>query len=356
MLRPTQEERMNTLTRTVLTGLAVAAVMSTPTALDKVSAVTPSEVSMAAQAPAGDMAKFVGTYALVTTEQKDKATGKWAASPDFNSNGYIIYSNTGQMAVHIQPKVRQRMPTPPTGEAAQAAIRGYTAYFGTYTVDEKGKFVVHHRVGQINPGGEVDAKRFYDFVTTPQGRERLILTPAPAGGGSKEEATNHLIWERQHDAPLSAEQKKFVGFWKLLYTDSYRMKDGKEVFHGDRNETRAGTSYIIYTSSGHMMVHLMNKEGRTKYAAAQPTPDEALKAFQSYSGYFGRFITYENQTPQYVIHSQQGTTQPGGYSDQQRFYQFTGDVLRLGGPPNLNAAAELAGGHLYWQKMKMGER
>ena len=39
----------------------------------------------------------------------------------------------------------------------------------------------------------------------------------------------------------------------------------------DRSETRAGTSYIIYTPSGHMMVHLMNKEGRTKYAGAQPT-------------------------------------------------------------------------------------
>jgi hypothetical protein len=49
--------------------------------------------------------------------------------------------------------------------------------------------------------------------------------------------------------------------------------------------------------------------------------------------------------------------QPGGYSDQQRFYQFTGDILRLGGPPTYNEkTGELAGGHLYWQKMKMGEK
>ena len=82
-----------------------------------------------------------------------------------------------------------------------------------------------------------------------------------------------------------------------------------------------------------MMVHLMDREGRTKYAGAQPTPAEALKAYRSYSGYFGRFITYENQTPQYVIHSQQGSANPGTYSDQQRFYQFTGDVLRLSPPP-----------------------
>ena len=72
----------------------------------------------------GDTAKFVGTYALITTEQKDKATGKWASAPTFNSNGYIIYSATGQMAVHIQPKIRERMPTPPTGEAALKAHHG----------------------------------------------------------------------------------------------------------------------------------------------------------------------------------------------------------------------------------------
>lgn len=346
---------MRSVTRSLLTGLTVAAVMSTPTAVGVGGMAVPSGEA-AAQAPANDTAKFVGTYSLITTEVKDPATGKWSQTPNFNSNGYIIYSDTGQMAVHIQPKVRARLSTPPKPEEAQAAIRGYTAYFGTYTVNDKEKFVTHHRVGQINPGGTVDAKRFYDFVTTPQGRERLILTPDPADGGGKEKATSHLIWERQHLAPLSAEQKKFVGFWKLQYTDSYRTKDGKEVFHGDKVEARSGTSYIIYTPSGHMMVHLMDKAGRTKYAAAQPTPEEALKAFQSYSGYFGRFVTYENQTPPHVIHSQQGTTNPSAYSDQQRFYQFTGDVLRLGGPPNLNAAGELAGGHLYWQKMKAGER
>ncbi len=173
---------------------------------------------------------------------------------------------------------------------------------------------------------------------------------APADGGGKDKATRRLVFQRMLDAPLSAEEKKFVGFWRLLYTDSYRTKDGKEVFHGDKIETRAGTSYIIYTASGHMMVHLMFKEGRTKYAGAQPTPEEALKAFRSYGGYFGRFVTYENQNPRFVYHSQQGALTPGAYSEQKRFYQLTGNVLRLGAPPNLNDKGELAGGHLYWER------
>jgi hypothetical protein len=99
-----------------------------------------------------------------------------------------------------------------------------------------------------------------------------------------------------------------------------------------------------------MMVHLMNREGRTKYAGAQPTAAEALAAYRSYSGYFGRFRAYDNQSPRFVYHSQQGSTNPGGYSEQKRFYEFTGNVLRLGGPPNLNQRGEMQYGHLYWER------
>lgn len=346
---------MRSVTRSLTTVLSVAAVVFVPTALGRGSlagqgAASPASSSMS------DRARLVGTYELVTTEIKDPSTGRWSPTPNFNSNGYIIYAATGHMAVHIQPKVRTRFaatpPTPPTGEEAQAAIRGYTARFGSFMVNdqEKDRFVVHHGFGQINPGGEIDVKPFYDFVTMPNGSERLMLTPRPAEGGGKDKAARRLVWQRMLDAPLSAEAKKFVGFWRLLYTDSYRTKDGKEVFHGNKIETRAGTSYIIYTSSGHMMVHLMFKEGRTKYAGAQPTPDEALKAFRSYNGYFGRFVTYENQNPPFVYHSQQGTMTPGAYSEQKRYYQFTGNVLRLGAPPNLNEQGEMAGGHLYWER------
>ena len=51
-----------------------------------------------------------------------------------------------------------------------------------------------------------------------------------------------------------------------------------------------------------------------------------------------------------MYHSQQGSTAPGGYSEQKRFYQITGNVLRLAPPATLNDAGELSQGHLYWEK------
>ena len=331
--------------KTVLT--VAAAVVSIPILLGVRAAVDPATPLEAAQASMGDREKFVGTYRLITIEEKEASSGKWAETPNFNRIGYITYADTGHMGVHIMP--RSRLPfssNPPTGAEAQVALRGYTAYFGSFTVDDNEQFVVHHRFGQINPGGIVDAKRFYDFED-----DRLVLTPAPADGGGKSAATRRLVWERLPNAPLSAEEKKFVGFHRLLYTDRYREKDGQQIFHGERNEERAGTSYIIYTPTGHMMVHLMHKEGRTKYAGAQPTPEEALNAYQSYNGYFGRFNTYENHTPRFLMHNQQGSLRPARDVDAtKRFYEFTGNILRLGGPPSLNEAGDMEGGHLYWER------
>ena len=266
--------------------LIVAAVACLPIVLSVRAAGVPVGIRPAAGEASvqtgRDHEPLVGTYKLVTTEVKDQ-DGTWRPTPNYDSIGYITYSDSGYMGVHVMPKDRAPFAdNPPTPEEAQGALRGYTAYYGPYTVhaDESEPFVVHHRVGQINPGGQVDAKRFFDVIGN-----RLILTPAPASGG-KAQATRHVVWERLSDAPLSAEAKKFVGFRELLYTDRYTERDGRVVTHGQKNEGRAG-SYIIYTPTGHMMVHLMAREGRTPYAGATPTPEEALAAYRSYGGYFG---------------------------------------------------------------------
>ena len=142
------------------------------------------------QSEAGtDRQKLVGTYRLVSTE-RGTAGGSWTQTPNFNSIGYITYSESGYMGVHIMPKNRARFAgNQPTPEEAQKALQGYAAYYGPFVVNEKEKFVIHKRTGQINPGGPPEVKRFYEFSGN-----RLILTPEPASGG-KAAATNRIVWE-----------------------------------------------------------------------------------------------------------------------------------------------------------------
>jgi len=86
--------------------------------------------------PFGDTAKrFVGTWQLVSI------TSAGQREPNRGSNpiGLIYYDATGHMAVQIMPdRLRPKYSgTEPTPEEAKAAITGYTAYFGTYTINEQ---------------------------------------------------------------------------------------------------------------------------------------------------------------------------------------------------------------------------
>ena len=289
---------------------------------------------------------IVGTYQLVGRNVKDES-GAWVPTDDFNSLGYITYSDSGYMAVNVMPRDREPFAddSEPTAEEVHTALQGYTGYYGPFSVaeDEDGGFLIHHRIGQIDPGGEVDAKRYYDLDG-----DRLILTPASATG-MKHDATRQVVWERLPDAALSEEARRFVGFRQLLYTDRYTVQDGVPVESGERNVDRAG-SYIIYTPTGHMMVHLMAREGRMPYAGDTPTPEESLAAYRTYGGYFGRFTVHEDADPQYVVHHQEGRARPvSEVTDAERLYQLDGDVLRLGGRPSTSEDGVMAGGHLYWE-------
>ncbi len=332
--------------RSLRTALMVTAVVSLPLGLGLraagVPAVAPPPPAHAQTGGSAD--RIIGTYRLVSTEVKD-ASGKWSQTPSFNSIGYITYSDAGYMAVHIMPKDRPRFAgAQPTPEEAQNAIRGYAAYYGPFTVHEKDGLVIHTRVGKLNPGGPVDYRRYYEFVGN-----RLILIPAD-DGRPKDQETRRLIWERLPNVTLSPEAKKFVGFRRLLYTDRQTEKGGQFVSHGEKNEARAG-SYIIYTPTGHMMAHLMDKEGRKPYAGTTPTPDEALAAYRGYGGYFGRFMVHNTENPQYVIHQREGMPNPAPPTDVTRFYVFTGHVLRLAPPPTQTATGEMSSSLLYWEPL-----
>jgi hypothetical protein len=125
---------------------------------------------------------FIGTWRLVSIEG-----GTTAATRGTKPTGLIYYDSTGHMAAQIMPdRPRPKWTGTPTPEQALDAFRGYTAYFGTYTIDETAKTVTHHRQGMLD-GGTVDFVRRYEFAPG----DRLILTPV----GNTATPT-HLTWER----------------------------------------------------------------------------------------------------------------------------------------------------------------
>jgi len=126
--------------------------------------------------------RFIGTWRLISTSTAGMEDPNRGPHP----TGLIMYDSKGNMAVQIQPdRPRQRfVGSQPTPEEAKAALAGYTAYFGTYSIDEKEGTVTHHRTGNINPGGMGDFVRHYEFL----GTDRLVLRPL--------ENQNALTWER----------------------------------------------------------------------------------------------------------------------------------------------------------------
>jgi hypothetical protein len=124
--------------------------------------------------------RFIGTWKLVSLVEPEEAAR--GAHP----TGLITYDATGHMAVQIMPdRVRPKYAgTLPTPDEARSALLGYTAYFGTYTIDERARTVTHHREGNINPGGLGDFVRRYEFLPG----DRVVLRPL--------ENQNALTWER----------------------------------------------------------------------------------------------------------------------------------------------------------------
>jgi hypothetical protein len=259
------------------------------------------------------------------------------ATPAPNRIGYIIYDQAGYVAVSIMPVARVKYAGPqPTDEEARAAMTGYAGYFGTFAVNDKEGYVMHQLQGSVNPGMPADQKRFFELSGN-----RLVLKPPPAADGNQ----SRITWERVADlANPTAEQRRFVGFWKLV-SNERRNQKGELVAS---NPGQRG--YIIYTAAGFMMVHMV-QPNRKPYAAAQPTGVEAREAIRTYANYFGPF--YVHDVDGYVVHDQVGTLNVGrnGPAPQQRFYQFSGNRLLLQPPATYTPEGDTIRGTITWERV-----
>ena len=109
---------------------------------------------------------------------------------------YIIYAPSGHMAVHLMRGGRMPyMGDEPTADEALATVLSYGSYFGPFSVNEEGGYLVHHRVGNEDPGQSgTDAQRFYDLTDT-----HLALQPPAAMDDQGREVQGTILWARISD-------------------------------------------------------------------------------------------------------------------------------------------------------------
>jgi hypothetical protein len=145
---------------------------------------------------------FVGVWKLVSCESKDKTSGEVRFPYGANPVGRITYDAAGRMSATLMNPGRRAIGGSSTRGSA-AAIReaspddlreilgGFTAYFGTFDIDESSRTVIHHVQAHLIPSWVgADLRRTYEF----SGDKQLTLT------ASYDQGVTRLIWQRDSAA------------------------------------------------------------------------------------------------------------------------------------------------------------
>lgn len=141
-----------------------------------------------------DMApKLVGAWNLVSLYAQDPS-GQTGYPFGRNAQGRLIYEPNGRMAVQLMNPNRPRFASGDpllTSEAeVRAAFDGYAAYYGSYSVDQGERIIVHHVEAALMPNWVgTDQVRHFGF----QGNCLTLKGPLVRGGVQE---VVSLVWER----------------------------------------------------------------------------------------------------------------------------------------------------------------
>ena len=283
--------------------------------------------------------RFAGVWKLVAEETR-APNGQVVAGPNAASGGrfgFITYDPAGYMGVVLawnrRPAFKGKASTP---EDARAALAAYNSYWGSYTVNDTRGIVTHQTMGAVSPA----------FAGTNQERgftidgNRLTLRPPNLANGDQ----RALTWERVPDLPsLTPTHRKLIGFWKLISLERRNAK-------GELSISNPGmTGFLVYTASGHVMVHMMDPY-RRRNAGDAPTPEETMATYRTYTSYFGPYTV--NESGGYVVHHLTAAFNSGDEgTDFQRFIEFSGRRLTLKPPPTKDGSGNPVQTSLVWERL-----
>jgi len=138
--------------------------------------------------------QFIGTWKLVSSEFR-LSDGQTVYPLGKEATGMLTYDASGHMSAQLMRRDRPTFASDDllsgTPSEIKSVFEGFTAYFGTYEINEERATVVHHVEGSLFPnwvGG--DQIRFFELSG-----DRLTLStpPIPMSGRAM---TGLLIWER----------------------------------------------------------------------------------------------------------------------------------------------------------------
>jgi len=283
--------------------------------------------------------RFAGVWKLVAEETR-APNGQVVAGPNAASGGrfgFITYDPAGYMGVVLawnrRPAFKGKASTP---DEARAALASYNSYWGSFVVNDARGIVTHQTMGAVSPA----------FAGTNQERgfsidgNRLTLRPPNLTNGDQ----RALTWERMPDLPnLTPMHRKLIGFWKLISLERRNAK-------GELSISNPGmTGFLVYTASGHVMVHMMDPY-RRRNAGEAPTPEETMATYRTYTSYFGPYTV--NEAGGYVVHHLEAAFNSGDEgTDFQRFIEFAGRRLTLKPPVTKDANGETVQTALIWERL-----
>src|SRR6185295_7745971 len=130
--------------------------------------------------------EFNGAWRLIGFEE-DGPDGETLYPYGRDAVGSLIYDSSGRMSVQIMRRDRESLSSDAwnsaPAELIKTAIEGFTAFFGTYVVDEANGLVVHRVEGHVLPES-VGKELQREFVFSGD-----VLTLKPS-------ANRRVIWER----------------------------------------------------------------------------------------------------------------------------------------------------------------
>jgi len=283
--------------------------------------------------------RFAGVWKLVAEETRDPQ-GQVVAGPNAASGGrfgFITYDPAGYVGVVLawnrRPAFKGKASTP---DEARAALAAYNSYWGSFTVNATRGIVTHQTMGAVSPSfAGTNQDRGFTIAGT-----RLTLRPPNLSNGD----SRTLIWEPVPDLPsLTPTHRKLIGFWKLISLERRNAK-------GELSISNPGmTGFLVYTASGHVMVHMMDPY-RRRNAGDTPTPEETMATYRTYTSYFGPYTV--DEAGGFVVHHLAAAFNSGVEgTDFKRFLEFSGRRLALKPPVTTDRNGEAVQTSLVWERL-----